>query len=254
MLAATEQQPDQAPQEEDVSNSEMRNSSAASFDRGTTGPADQQQHLQTADAAATTRGDVQGQMAALAVKQPLQEADADVSATAAAQQLAEAAEAAQQLTKSVKIFLLTGDLKKCLTGRSKFAGTFAAATVGHRHVHMLSAEYGVCGVMQPGAAVLVETGHNMVQLDAERVAAFEKKVLELAVAGGFSGHPAARPCHQTQPVQAADASLSLPGDVDNKQHVLQGRLCSGGTLGSSNCWRLPPAHLQLSCTGRCAAP
>eukprot|EP00775_Hariotina_reticulata_P004584 gene4584-4838_t len=55
------------------------------------------------------------------------------------------------------------------------------AMVGHRHVHMLGENYAVKSVMQPGAPVLVETGHNMVQLNAEQVAAFGDKVLEAPI-------------------------------------------------------------------------
>lgn len=161
-------------------------------------------------------------------------AQTDAAAQQAVGELEQLTAAVQKLTTSVRIFLLTGDLKRSLTGKAGYARRFAAATVGHRHVHLLGPEYGLAGVMQDSGPVLAETAANMLQLNGQQVAAFEAKLLELAAAAGFQKHPAFA-AQQQAAVQAqagqgpADAD-AVVGSVD--------RGCGSG-------WRLPPGHLAL---------
>jgi hypothetical protein len=161
-------------------------------------------------------------------------APADAAAQQAAAELQQLTAAVQQLTASVRIFLLTGDLKRSLTGKAAFAGRFAAATVGHRHVHLLGPEYGLAGVMQDRAPVLVETAANMVQLNGQQVAAFEAKLLELAAAAGFQRHPAF-----AEQQQAAVQAGSGPGPAAADAGVGSVDRASGSG------WRQPPGHLAL---------
>jgi hypothetical protein len=152
--------------------------------------------------------------------------NADAAVHQAAAELEQMTAAVQSLLRSVKLVLLTGDLKRVLTGKAAFSGRFAAATVGHRHVHMLGPEMGLAEVMRSGAPVIVETAANMVQLSNEQVAAFEGKLVELAGAAGFGRHPAFQtPAHV----------LPSAKQQQQQQHT-------GG------CWQLPPGHLAL-CSG-----
>jgi hypothetical protein len=84
-----------------------------------------------------------------------------------------------------KVVLHTGDLKKQLTGRKKFANAFGAVTIGNRHVHHLKSASHLAAVVKPGALVAVESARNLVQLKAEHVAKFEQTVREWATDGGF---------------------------------------------------------------------
>jgi hypothetical protein len=182
-----------------------------------------------------------------------QQQQADAADTAAQQQAAaEFAQmaAAVQSLGSVKIVLLTGDLRRVLTGKAAFAGRFAAATVGHRHVHLLGAEAGLADVLRPGAPVFVETAANMVQLNNEQVAAFECKLLELAAAAGFRPHTAFSSHPQQQPKQ--EQQLQQQGKAE------QGAQAAAGSEGGAplpksrttdgSCWQLPAGHLAL-CVG-----
>lgn len=162
------------------------------------------------------------------------------AAQQAATELAQMAAAVQSLLGSVKIVLLTGDLRRVLTGKAGFAGRFSAATVGHRHVHLLGPEVGLADVLRPGAPVFVETAANMVQLNNEQVAAFEGRLLELAAAAGFRPH-------------AAFASHPQPHHGSSEQGAQQagGKGEGGGapllpshTTDSSR-WQLPAGHLAL---------
>jgi hypothetical protein len=145
-------------------------------------------------------------------------------------ELEQATAAVQSLLRSVRIMLLTGDLKRVLTGKATFAGRFAAATVGHRHVHMLGPEMGLAGVMRPGAPVIAETAANMVQLSNEQVAAFEGKLVELAATAGFQRHPAFETHVQVMP------SAKQPQQQQQQQHT-EGR------------WHLPPGHVAFGTPG-----
>jgi hypothetical protein len=149
----------------------------------------------------------------------------------AAAELEQLTAAVQQLTASVRVFLLTGDLQRSLTGKASYAGRFAAATVGHRHVHLLGPEYGLAGVMQDSAPVLVETAANMVQLNGQQAAAFEGKLLELAAAAGFQQHPEFLGQQQAAvQAKAGECAADTAAGVDRE-------------TGSG--WRLPNGHLTL---------
>jgi hypothetical protein len=156
------------------------------------------------------------------------------AAAPAAQAAAEAAQVAaavQNLSGSVKIHLLTGDLQQAVTGKAAFAQRFAAATVGHRHVHLLGPAGTLSAVLRPGAPLLVETAANMVQLSKEQVAAFDNKLLELAGAAGFQTHPSF--CSTQQ----------QPG------HQGQDQQSTAGNAGGVTSWRLPPGYVALCATG-----
>ncbi len=71
--------------------------------------------------------------------------------------------------RRVKIHFLTGDIKKLLLSRSKYAGMFSAITVGHRHVHLVDQEHGLAKVAAPGAVLAVETAKYMLQLSSKQV-------------------------------------------------------------------------------------
>ena len=71
--------------------------------------------------------------------------------------------------KHVKIHFLTGDIKKLLLSRSKYAGMFSAITVGHRHVHLVDKEHELQKVAAPGAVLAVETAKYMLQLTSKQV-------------------------------------------------------------------------------------
>jgi len=74
--------------------------------------------------------------------------------------------------KRVKIHFLTGDIKKLLLSRSKYAGIFSAITVGHRHVHLIDKEHELQKVAAPGAVLAVETAKYMLQLTTKQVWAY----------------------------------------------------------------------------------
>ena len=71
--------------------------------------------------------------------------------------------------KRVKIHLLTGDLKKLLLSRSKYAGMFCAVLLGHRHAHLVDSEHGLIRLAPPGGVLAVETVKNMLQLSSKQV-------------------------------------------------------------------------------------
>ncbi|KAF6252475.1 hypothetical protein COO60DRAFT_1672301 [Scenedesmus sp. NREL 46B-D3] len=172
-------------------------------------------------------------------KQQQQDAAAadDEPTRLAALEAAIAAASIERFVSSTRIYLLCGDLKRSLTGRPKFAGTFNAATVGHRHVHLLNAESGLAAVLkQPGGVVFVETGQNMVQLNDEQAAAFEQRVAELAAPAGFVRHPAF--CGSSK--DGKQQPQSCQGEASPA-------VGSSGAAGAG--WRLPPGHMALSVTG-----
>lgn len=63
--------------------------------------------------------------------------------------------AAWQRAARFKVVLVTGDLVKNLTGRSKFHGAFDVASVGHRHVHLAGKEYQLSKVSRKAVGYLV---------------------------------------------------------------------------------------------------
>jgi hypothetical protein len=154
------------------------------------------------------------------------------SSTATAQQ--QLAVALQRLRSSVRIHLLTGDLRRALASRPGLARSFAAATVGHRHVHLLGPEQGLAGVLRNGAPVLVETAHNLVQLSTEQGAAFEAGVLQLAEAAGFVQHPAFSGGHQQPEAPSSAAAAAAAAEAGMQQQA------------TASSWRLPPGHLALA--------
>jgi Domain of unknown function (DUF4471) len=94
------------------------------------------------------------------------------------------AEALQTLGR-FKIHLLSGDFAKTFASKRKFAGKFAAATVGSHHVHMLKSEHKLAAVLQPGARVAAESVKHFVQLKPEHVGKFEASAKEWAEEGGL---------------------------------------------------------------------
>lgn len=133
-----------------------------------------------------------------------------------------------QLVATTKVYLLCGDLKRNLTGKSKYAQYFTVATIGHRHVHLLSPECGLAKVLKPKGLVFTESGQSMVQLNHEQVNAFEDKVIEMAAAGGFIKH--------TNLSAAAGSSSSRSSKVVKEEEKQQ---------GNGLVWRLPPGHIAL---------
>ena len=71
--------------------------------------------------------------------------------------------------KRVKFHFLTGDIKKLLLSRSKYASMFGGITVGHRHAHLVDKEHGLAQVAAPGALLAVETLKYMLQLTSKQV-------------------------------------------------------------------------------------
>lgn len=71
--------------------------------------------------------------------------------------------------KRVKIHLLTGDLKKLLLSRPKYAGMFCATLIGHRHAHLVDKEHKLRQLAVPGGVLAVETVKNMLQLSSKQV-------------------------------------------------------------------------------------
>lgn len=69
----------------------------------------------------------------------------------------------------VKIHLLTGDLRKLLLSRSKYAGMFCAMLIGHRHAHLVDKEHDLLRLACPGGALAVESVKNMLQLSSKQV-------------------------------------------------------------------------------------
>ncbi|KAF8056344.1 DAB1 [Scenedesmus sp. PABB004] len=148
-------------------------------------------------------------------------AAAELEQVAAAEAAATAA-AVSRLLGAARVRLLCGDLRKSLTGRAGHAGRFGAATLGHRHVHLLGGEHGLAPLLARGAPLLVESAANLVQLNDEQAAAFEARVVELARGGGLARHPALG-CDGAAPAGAA-----------------------GGR------WRLPPGHFALAAAAAAA--
>ncbi|DBA71332.1 TPA: Dynein assembly factor 3, axonemal [Trebouxia sp. C0005] len=87
--------------------------------------------------------------------------------------------------KHVKIHFLTGDIKKLLLSRSKYAGMFSAITVGHRHVHLIDKEHELQKVAAPGAVLAVETAKYMLQLTTQQVELFAEAVAGKAINAGW---------------------------------------------------------------------
>lgn len=168
--------------------------------------------------------------------QPELQQDAGTAATQAAREAAQTSAAVQRLLAFVRVYLLTGDLKRSLTGKAAYAGRFAAATVGHRHAHMLGADYGLASVLQPGAPVFVETAANMVQLTAEQVAAFDSKLLELAAAAGYQQHPGFSTAQQSEQQGATDSAVVGAGGQQSARAASE-------SIGGQ--WQMPPGHLAL---------
>eukprot|EP00873_Tetraselmis_striata_P008926 jgi/Tetstr1/429190/TSEL_019143.t1 len=90
-----------------------------------------------------------------------------------------------------KIRLLTGDIKKTLTGKKKFHGAFDALFLGAHFVHLLQPEHSLLDVAKPGAPLVVETGDNLLFLGKEPVAEFRRKIGEFAAASGWQAAEAA---------------------------------------------------------------
>ncbi|KAL0034805.1 hypothetical protein WJX77_007961 [Trebouxia sp. C0004] len=89
--------------------------------------------------------------------------------------------------KHVKIHFLTGDIKKLLLSRSKYAGMFSAITVGHRHVHLVDKEHELQKVAAPGAVLAVETAKYMLQLTTKQVELFAEAIAGKANNAGWQG-------------------------------------------------------------------
>jgi len=178
----------------------------------------------------------------LPMQPELQQGMATAATQAAMGEAAQMSAAVQQMLASVRVYLLTGDLKRSLTGKAVNAGRFAAATVGHRHAHMLGSDYGLASVLQPGAPVFVETAANMVQLTTEQVAAFDSKLLELAAAAGYEQHPGFSTAQQTQSEQQGAPDPAVVGAGGQ-----QAARASSNSIDGQ--WQMPPGHLAL-----CAKP
>jgi hypothetical protein len=162
----------------------------------------------------------------------------DQAAQQSAAEGAQLAAAVQALLGSVRIVLLTGDLKRGLQSKGRgCTRRFAAATVGHRHVHLLGPEGGLAEVMRPAAPVFVETGAYMVQLGKDQAVAFEQKVVELAAAAGFVRHPAF--CSGVQQQQQQQGS-----EAQEQQQRQQGNGQAAGRSQEGQ-WQLPLGHLAL---------
>lgn len=71
--------------------------------------------------------------------------------------------------------------------RAKFAGAFAAATLGHRHMHLLGPEYRLADAVTPGGLLLAESAKYVLQLKPEQADAFKVKMDELACSAGWRG-------------------------------------------------------------------
>ena len=84
--------------------------------------------------------------------------------------------------KRVKVHFLTGDIKKLLLGRSKYAGMMSAVTLGHRHVHLLDKEHGLSRVAAPGAVLAAETAKYMLQLTSKQVWDVKQSVMTIGPA------------------------------------------------------------------------
>lgn len=163
----------------------------------------------------------------------------DQAAQQSAAEGAQLAAAVQALLGSVRIVLLTGDLKRGLQSKGRgCTRRFAAATVGHRHVHLLGPEGGLAEVMRPAAPVFVETGAYMVQLGKDQAVAFEQKVVELAAAAGFVRHPAF--CSGVQQQQQQQQG----SEAQEQQQRQQGNGQAAGRSQEGQ-WQLPLGHLAL---------
>lgn len=103
----------------------------------------------------------------------------DESATQAAMNAA----AARRLRR-FKIFLVTGDFEKQLTGRRALAGKFSGATVGAMHSHLLRKSHKLVDVLAPGARVLVESAKNILQV-CRCVVHHSSALPEFTVMGAF---------------------------------------------------------------------
>lgn len=155
------------------------------------GGAEQQQQPPPPEAAAADSGGGAAELAALAA--------AEAAATSAA---------AAAFASCTRVFLLTGDLRRAVTGRPKHARRFAAATLGHMHAHLLAPQHALAGVLAPGGALFVESVANMAQVNGEQAATFEARAAELAAPSGL-------------------------------------RLCGGGAAAVNGSWQLPPGHFAL---------
>ncbi|GFR44767.1 hypothetical protein Agub_g6098 [Astrephomene gubernaculifera] len=105
--------------------------------------------------------------------------------------------AAQQRATRFRLQLVTGDLTRVVTGRPKYAGCFAALSLGHRHMHLLAGEAGLLRAAAPGALLIAENARHVLQLNKEQAAAFAAKMDEMAVAGGWRKSPG-RPAGVTE--------------------------------------------------------
>ncbi|DBB17927.1 TPA: Dynein assembly factor 3, axonemal [Trebouxia sp. C0006] len=116
-----------------------------------------------------------------------QQAEASTSQASAQEQAqSDALDAAMtDRCKHVKIHFLTGDIKKLLLSRSKYAGMFSAITVGHRHVHLVDKEHELQKVAAPGAVLAVETAKYMLQLTSKQVELFSEAVAGKAMNAGW---------------------------------------------------------------------
>ena len=75
----------------------------------------------------------------------------------------------QNRCKRVKFHFLTGDIKKLLLSRTKYAAMFSAITIGHRHVHLIDKEHAMSKIAAPGAVLAVESVKYMLQLNSKQV-------------------------------------------------------------------------------------
>ncbi|GMH41550.1 hypothetical protein BSKO_09460 [Bryopsis sp. KO-2023] len=85
-------------------------------------------------------------------------------------------ESAWDRCKRSKIVLLTGDLKKKITGKKKFESAFDVITVGCHNVHFAWEKWELKRVAKKNCVCLIESAKYLLHLKEEQVEAFTSKV------------------------------------------------------------------------------
>jgi hypothetical protein len=116
--------------------------------------------------------------------------------------------AAWERIRHWRVVPVLGDLAKSVTGKAKLRGCFAAAAVGHRHVH-LAGPRTLQAAVAPGGLLMVEGAKYLLQLKKEQSAAFSGKIVEVASPAGWrsageqqglrAGGARRAPCSPTAP-------------------------------------------------------
>eukprot|EP00892_Ulva_mutabilis_P012430 jgi/Ulvmu1/955/UM102_0038.1 len=115
--------------------------------------------------------------------------------------------AANSRLQRFKIFLVTGDFVKQLSGRRALAGAYSGATVGVMSSHLLQKQNRLAETLAPGARVLVESAKNVIQIPKAKLPALNDKIVEWAKEGGL------------QMETANDKHTSLQGLAEHKVFV-----------------------------------